>query len=224
MQAWFRNLWMACVALASAGVVCAQSAPPASIFSCVDAKGRRLTSDRPIADCLDREQKELNPSGTVRRHVGPTLTAREQVIEDEKARVAAQERARVNDQKRRDRALLTRYPTKVAHDQERSLALAQVDELVASARKRLGELAQQRKTYDTELEFYKGDVSKAPALLRRQFEDNDLNTAAQQRFIVEQGDEKKRVNQRFDEELVRLRQLWTMLATPVEMGQPNREK
>lgn len=216
MRAWFRNFWMACLALVAGGWVCAQSgAPPTSIYSCVDSKGRRLTSDRPIADCLDREQRELNPSGTVRRHVGPTLTAKEQLIEDEKARVSAQERARVNDQKRRDRALLTRYPAKTVHDQERAFALAQVDELVVSARKRLVELSQQRKTYETELEFYKGDISKAPALLRRQFEDNDSNNAAQQRFIVEQGEEKKRMNQRFDEELVRLRQLWAMLAAPV---------
>ncbi|HET7868163.1 MAG TPA: DUF4124 domain-containing protein, partial [Burkholderiaceae bacterium] len=27
------------------------------IYSCTDARGRRLTSDRPIIECLDREQR-----------------------------------------------------------------------------------------------------------------------------------------------------------------------
>ncbi len=218
MQAWLRNLWVVCAAMV------AYSGWAQTIYTCVDAKGRRLTSDRPIADCTDREQKELNPSGSVKRRVGPTLTAKEQLAQEEQARIAAQEQARLNDQKRRDRALLTRYPNKASHDQERTLALTQIDELVASARKRLVELAQQRKTYEAELEFYKGDVSKAPALLRRQFEDNDLNAAAQQRFILEQADEKKRVNQRFDEELVKLRQLWTMLAIPAGITDPTTPK
>ena len=39
----------------------------AGIYTCVDAKGRRLTSDRPIVECLDREQKELTPNGNVKR-------------------------------------------------------------------------------------------------------------------------------------------------------------
>ena len=71
-------------------VVAAQTA---GIYTCVDAKGRKLTSDRPIVDCLDREQLELNPSGTVRRKVGPSLTAQERAAEDEKQRQLAEERA-----------------------------------------------------------------------------------------------------------------------------------
>ena len=29
----------------------------AAIYTCVDAQGRRITSDRPIAACMDREQR-----------------------------------------------------------------------------------------------------------------------------------------------------------------------
>ena len=60
--------------LSFATITAAQSA---GIYTCVDAKGRKITSDRPIVDCIDREQVELNPSGTVRRKVGPSLTAQE---------------------------------------------------------------------------------------------------------------------------------------------------
>ncbi|RYF30669.1 MAG: DUF4124 domain-containing protein, partial [Comamonadaceae bacterium] len=45
--------------------------------------------------------------------------------------------------------------------------------------------------------------------IRRQIEDNMQSVAVQNRFIGEQEDEKRRVNARFDEERLRLRQLWT---------------
>ena len=48
-----------------------------AIYSCVDALGRRLTSDRPIIDCSRREQRMLNRDGSVRRVIPPTLTAEE---------------------------------------------------------------------------------------------------------------------------------------------------
>lgn len=189
----------------------ASSAGP-GIFTCTDAKGRRLTSDRPIVDCIDRVQKELNPSGTVRRQIGPSLTAEERNKLEEQEKQVAAERAREAEEKRRDRALLTRYPDRAAHDKERNDALGQVDEVMKAATKRIGELAAQRKAIDAELEFYKGDVSKAPPYVRRQLEENDRSTVVQKRFIAEQEGEKKRVNGRFDEELVKLKQLWLLKA------------
>jgi hypothetical protein len=65
---------------------------------------------------------------------------------------------------------------------------------------------------DAEMEFYKKDPSKAPAYVRRQLDENTQSQAVQRRFIGEQEAEVKRVSARFDEELVRLRQLWTMIA------------
>eukprot|EP01036_Dinobryon_divergens_P002704 gene2704-3549_t len=58
------------------------------IFTCTDARGRTLTADRPIAECSDREQRELNPSGSVRRKVEPTYTARELQEREDRAREA----------------------------------------------------------------------------------------------------------------------------------------
>ena len=86
----------------------AQQINPQGIYTCVDAKGRKLTSDRPIAECTDREQKVLNPSGTVKTKVGPTLTAQERTELEAKDKAEQEERARINEEKRRDRALLDR--------------------------------------------------------------------------------------------------------------------
>ena len=197
--------------LLTGGIAFAQPEPvkPAGIYTCVDSRGRNITSDRPIADCLDREQRELNPSGTTRRRIEPNYTAKEQAERDERARQAALQALRINEERRRERALLVRYPNVTAHERERKEAIGQIDAVIQAARKRQAELLDERKKVDTELEFYKGDPSKAPASLRRQIEDNAQSVAVQNRFIGEQEDEKRRVNARFDEERVRLRQLWT---------------
>ncbi|MFM6986597.1 MAG: DUF4124 domain-containing protein, partial [Hydrogenophaga sp.] len=110
--------------------------------------------------------------------------------------------------KRRDRALLIRYPTQASHDRERAEALNQVDDVVAAVIKREKALTDQRKGIDAEMEFYNKDLSKAPAWLRRQLEDNEQQMQVQKRFLDEQAQEKRRINTRFDEELAKLRTLW----------------
>jgi len=184
------------------------------VYTCVDAKGRRLTADRPIPECTDREQKILNPSGTVKEKIGPTLTAKERADLELKEKREIEERNRSIDEKRRDRALLTRYPTRAVHDQERAQALVQIGVVIQAAKNRLDELAKQRVAIDEEMEFYKKDPAKAPAYLRRQLDENIQSQAVQRRFIGEQDGEIKRVNERFDDELVRLRQLWALNAPP----------
>jgi len=180
------------------------------IYSCVDGKGRRITADRPIAECIDRPQREINPSGTVKRVVGPSLTAQERAAQEQKDRAAAEVRAREAEEKRRDRALLLRYPSRAVHDKERAEALDQIDVVIKAASKRTTELAGQRKAIDADFEFYKSDPARAPASLKRRLEENDSSLAVQKRFIADQDAEKKRVNMRFDEELVKLNQLWAM--------------
>lgn len=186
------------------------SASAQSIYTCTDANGRKITADRPIAECTDRTQRELNKTGTLRREIGPSLTAQEAAAQDAKDKLAQEASARDAENKRRDRALLLRYPSRAVHNQERATALAQVDEVIKAANKRTGELAEQRKTIDSELEFYIKDTSKAPLALKRRIEENDKSVVVQKRFIAEQDQEKKRVNLRFDEELVKLKPLWAL--------------
>lgn len=203
VMAWARWWGVAAVCGGLLGAASAQG-----IFTCTDSRGKKITSDRPIPECLDREQKELNASGTVKRSMGPILTAQEANEQEIRDKKAAEERARINDERRRNRAMLLRYKDQAAHDAERASALTQVDAVIQTANKRMEELAQQRKTLDSELEFYKSDPSKIPAHLRRRVNEFEENLVAQQRFIANQQLEKKRVNDRFDEELARLKPLW----------------
>jgi hypothetical protein len=186
----------------------AQNAPVGGIYTCTDAQGRKLTADRPIPECNDREQKVLNPSGTLKQKVGPSLTAAERAQQEARDKQELEERNRQTEERRRDRALLTRFPTKAVHDKERADAIAQITAVSKAASTRIVELATQRKKLDDEMEFYKKDPNKAPQYLRRQVEENHQSVAVQQRFIADQEEEARRVNGRYDEKLVRLRLLW----------------
>ena len=205
--------WVAALS-ALTPMVAAQAQPAskqsssAGIFTCTDGRGRTITSDRPIADCIDREQRELNPSGTTRRRLEPTYTAKEQAERDERQRQVTMAALRQTEERRRERALLVRYPSAAVHDRERADALSQIDAVIGAAKKRVAELGDERRKVDDELEFYKKDVSKAPASIRRQLDDNAQSLAVQNRFIGEQEEEKRRLNARFDEERGRLKLLW----------------
>lgn len=198
--------------VAMAGVLAlmlaAARAQVTGIYSCVDARGKRWTSDRPIPECSEREQKVYNPSGTVRQVMPPTLTAKEREAQEAQERKLAEERQRRAEEKRVERALLSRYPNRAAHDADRAKALVQVQESIDLAQRGIVALQKQRQKLQQDAEFYK-DPSKWPPKLKRQFEENDQQVAAQKRYVANQEEEKKRVNARFDEELAKLKNLWT---------------
>lgn len=201
--------WTGLPAWVLGGALCSVAGLSAaqSIYTCVDSRGRRLTHDRPIPECTDREQRELNPSGTVKRSIGPTLTDREAELEEQRRRKDMDERSRTTEARRQDRALITRYQNPAAHNAARADALLQVDEVMAFAVKRMAELDQQRQRLNTELEFYK-DPATIPVSLRQKMAEHAADVAVQRRFIADQELEKKRINARFDAEAARLRQLW----------------
>lgn len=178
------------------------------IYTCVDAQGQRLSSDRPIPACLDREQQELNPSGTIKRHLPPEPTAAERAQQAERAREAAQARDRERRDALRDQALGLRYPQPASHDKARDAALASHQEAIRIGQQRLKTLAEQRTAAELDMEFYKADPNKAPAALKRQFVDIDRGVAAQHRFIADQEAETLEVRKRFDEERARLQKIW----------------
>lgn len=208
---------VACTVMFATGLSHAQTGG-GSIYTCIDRNGRKLTADRPIPECLDREQRELGPTGVVRRQIGPSLTEDERAQLEAQRRKEVEDRARVAEERRKERALIARYPDKATHDAERAAAIAMVDEVTATAEKRIIELRAQRKAFDAQMEAYKSDPNKAPMALRRNIGENEENMAEQLRFLAGQDRDKRRVHQRFDAELAQLRKLWDAQRGPVAGG------
>ena len=184
------------------------------IYSCQDAKGRKLTSDRPIAECRDREQKILNPSGTVKSRLGPALTAAERAELDAKDKAEQAQKALLEEEKRRDRALLIRYPTPSAHQKERLAALEQINRVKQTAQVQVTDLLAQKAKLMNEMAFFEKDPSRAPQRLKRQLDEVTQTLAAQGRFLADKDAEIARVNARFDAEQQRLAPLWQMAPAP----------
>ena len=200
-------LWLLCGALpAGAQVAATSAAATAAIYTCIDPQGRRLTSDRPIADCSNREQRLLNRDGSVQRVLPPTLTADERSEREAAERRADVARAAQADAVRRDRNLVARFANEAAHRKSRAAALDTVRLAIQATEQRLGELAAERKSLLDEAEFYKRRVM--PARLKQQFDANDAGVEAQRQAAATQEAELVRINKLYDLELARLRQLW----------------
>jgi hypothetical protein len=199
------------------GAVQAQAAaqvqlPTPEIYTCIDARGRKLTSDRPIFECRDREQSILNPSGTVKARVGPTLTAKERSDLEAKAKAEQAQQALLDEERRRDRALLIRYPTQSVHEKERAQALAQINRVKQTAIAQVNDLLAQKSKLLDEMAFFEKDPSKAPPKLKRQMDEVNQMLAVQGRFMADKDADAARVNARFDAEQLRLAPLWQMAA------------
>lgn len=208
-QALHAKLSLYVVATVWAGAMPAQAqVNGGGIYACTDASGRRITADRPIASCVDREQRVLGNTGVELRRVGPTLTDQERSALEAKRRQDQAEQQRLREERSRDRAMLARFPNQGVHDAARAEAISQVNDVIGVAQQRQVDLKERRRKLNTELEFYQNDPKKAPANLRRQLDDNTDSQAEQQRFIKQQEEEKQRISQRFDTELQQLRKLW----------------
>ena len=191
-----------------ASVSHAQSAVSSSaVYSCVDAGGRRLTADRPIEACSDREQRMTMPGGAVRT-IGPTYSEKERAEQYARQRQEAEERYRASDGKRRERALAVRYPNKAAHDAERADAVDVLKGQIKIVQERKSSLLSDRTKIDEEMEFYKKDPSKAPQALQARLKYNRDEVKEVDEQVASINEEIKRTHQRFDEEAQMLKQYW----------------
>jgi hypothetical protein len=182
------------------------SAPSAGIYTCIDDHGRRLTADRPIPECLAKEQRVLNRDGSLREVHPPSLTSDERAEAEARQRQAAEARAAQADAVRRDRNLVGRFPNEEAHRRAREAALEPVRIAMRNSEQRLKELASERKPLLDEAEFYAARAM--PARLRAALDANDAAVAAQRAAMVNHEAELARINRIYDLELERLRKLW----------------
>ena len=217
----FRSRLISVTALAATlawtGPLAADTVKPgtANIYTCIDASGKRLTADRPIRDCMAREQQLLNRDGSVRARIPPSMTAEERADFDARERKLAEQRNALADAGRRDRNLVNRYPDEAAHQRAREAALDTVRTATQASEKRLKELATERRPLVSEAEFYDG--YQLPPKLRQALDANDAAAEAQRDASRNQEAEIGRVMRLYDAELNRLRRLWAG-AAPGSLG------
>jgi hypothetical protein len=184
----------------------AQTTPHPLIYTCIDANGKKLTSDRPIPECSNRDQRVLNGDGSPNRIVPPTPTADERAVEEQREREATAERATRKDAIRRDRNLLSRFPDEATHGKARAKALDDIGNSVRISETRINLLKTERKPLLDEAEFYVG--KSLPTKVKSALDANDAALDAQKELVQSQQGEIVRINGLFDAELARLKKLW----------------
>ena len=180
------------------------SASAQSIYTCRDHAGRTITSDRPITECAG-VMRELGPTGILRREIAPPLTADQQHqkdLDDKNKRVADEA---VREKRRRDAALLTAYQNEDQIEMARRRAVADADDSIKSSRVRLEELTKDKKTLAVESDAYRN--KPMPPLFRRKLDDNQALIDDEEATIKMRQFDVERINQRYDDELKRYREL-----------------
>ena len=192
------------IALASGTLAVNASAQP-TIYTCRDRNGHTITSDRPIPECADRSMRELGPSGIVKREIAAPLTPgqlRQKEIDDRNKRLA-DDAAR--EKKRRDSALLAAYSNEAQIESARGRALADAQDSIKTSHSHLADLIQDKKALAQEAEFYK--TTRMPLLVKRRFDDNEAAISDEEATIKLRQADVERINQRYDEEVKRFREL-----------------
>ncbi len=179
----------------------------AQIYMCKDAKGRTISSDRPIPECADRAMREMQKNGVFKREIPAPLTAEEKKQQEiANARLKAQAVAQ-EEQRKSDRALMARYQNQgdIENARQRTLSVAR-DQL---KREQLAmELSdKQLAQSQTEAEAYKKKRSKLPSVLEQKIADGERAHDESTKLIAEREDEVAQINTRFDETLKRFNDL-----------------
>jgi hypothetical protein len=184
-----------------------------TMFTCV-ANGKTYSADRPPTECANSEMRELNRDGSVRRVIPRPLTVEEQRARAIEAKKKLEEEERVLAQRRRDRALLEAYATDAEIEAARKKSLESAEQAIKRSQERTDSLAKDRKRLDDEAEFYK--KREQPDSLKRAYALNAQAVTAEERIMAEARGEVARINERFDAERKRYKELLAQGARPVQ--------
>lgn len=187
------------------------------IFQCVLSDGRKVTSDKPIAECMNagKAQRELNKDGSEKGVLEAPPTEDEKAERERLKRQREAERTAYEIEVRRDRDLLKRFPNEAAHAKAREKALDDVASSVRNSEARIKLLLQERKPLMDEAEFY--PKQPLPSKLKLALDANDASLEAQRTLVQNQQTEVVRINALYDVELARLKKLWAG-ALPGSLG------
>jgi Domain of unknown function (DUF4124) len=189
--------------LVAAQSVLAQSA--SRIYTCKDASGKTLTSDRPLPECQGREGRVLSKAGTTVETIQAPLTDEQKAAreaEEEKKKETAVQRA---EQLRRDKALLATYQNIDDLESKRQRALLQVEREMRESEKRMSSLEKTEQENKQELEFYKR--KPMPPELKRRVDENEGALRAEKLLLASKKEEIVQVNLKFDDDKRRFAEL-----------------
>jgi hypothetical protein len=184
------------------------------LYVCTTPGGRTLTGDMPPPECQNATIRELNRDGSVRRVIEPPLTPDQKRKREQEDKERHAREMQAQEQLRKDRALLETYASEDEIESSRDRTLASRQALIDRASQQLKEFKMDRKRLDDEAEFYV--KRQMPEKLKRALEANAALQAQQLKTIDDIRADMQRINERYDAELQRFRELVMRGATPTQ--------
>ena len=186
----------------------------AQLYVCTTPGGRTLTGDLPPTECQNVQIRELNRDGSVRRIIEPPLTPDQRKKRDEEEKARRERERAAQEQLRKDRALLEAYAGEDEIESARDRVLAERQALIERANQQLKEYRADHKRLEDESEFYAKRT--LPDKLKRALADNTELQDQLRHQIEEIRADMLRINERYDADLRRYRELVLRGATPVQ--------
>ncbi len=211
----FPGLMFVVAIAATSGLSLAQT----RIYTCKDASGKTITSDRPLPECQGREGRVLSGQGATVQKIDAPLTPEQIAAREAEQQKKREEEERRREQLRKDKALLNTYASLDDIESKRQRALAQVEREMRESERRVSLLERQASENRAEAEFYKKKA--LPPELKRRVDENEAALRAEKGLYGAKKGEVAQVNVKFDEDRKRYIEL-TGVATPTAEKAPKK--
>jgi hypothetical protein len=206
----FPGLMFVVAIAATSGLSFAQT----RIYTCKDASGKTITSDRPLPECQGREGRVLSGQGATVQKIDAPLTPEQIAAREAEQQKKREEEERRREQLRKDKALLNTYSSLDDIESKRQRALAQIEREMRESERRVSLLERQASENRAEAEFYKKKA--LPPELKRRVDENEAALKAEKGLHGSKKGEVGHVNVKFDEDRKRYIELTGSVAPTAE--------
>ena len=179
----------------AAGIASAQNK---TLYKWVDEKGKVQYTDKPPVEAAGRPSETLTGQGQVLKRSGAALTPEQREARDAESKRALDDEAVAREERRKNMALLSTYPSEKDIDEARARALKQGDEAVKDTEKHLDAAKKRQVEFDKEKEFYL--KKPMPAKLQQDIKNNELELKSQAELFGVKKKELDTINAKYDED------------------------
>lgn len=179
----------------------------AEIYTCKDAAGHLLTSDRPIPECANRSMFVRKTLGQNPREIPAPLTPEERRKADEEQEKQKSEMLLEEQQKREDQHLLANYKSESDIELARQRSLEFVKEKIRAGNDQIKAIAVMQAEFQSEQQRNAKKSTEQNVDLQRRSGQLSLASKNAQSTVAEYEAERTRINTQFDEILKRYREI-----------------
>ena len=179
----------------------------AGMYKWVDDKGEVHYGDRIPPEYSDKERRKLNEQGRTLEVYDAARTP-EEIAEAERLEAIRLEQEKKDaEQQRKDHVLLATYSSEDDLLKTRDGKLASVEGLIQLTYRRIESMHLRMKQLTEDAADFERSGKPVPELLTRQIENIRIQTAENESFIVIKKQEQAEINERFQKDIQRFREL-----------------